>query len=196
MAAVPSTMLPLGTKLPHFELPDAVSGKVVSSKALLDGRGALVMFLCNHCPYVVHVRPVLVPFVHEVMARGVKAVAINSNSLVTHPQDGPPNMKALAEQERFSFPFLFDETQKVAKEFRAACTPDFFLFGADGALVYRGQFDDSRPSKDTKVTGSDLRAAVDALLEGKPPLDPQRASIGCNIKWNPGNEPDYFAARR
>lgn len=193
MAAVPSTMLPLGTELPDFSLTDAVTGKKVSSSSLRDGKGVLVMFLCNHCPYVIHIRQTLVPLVHELMARGIRAVAINSNSEQSHPQDGPANMKALALEEAFRFPFLFDETQAVAKAFKAACTPDFFLFGADGKLVYRGQFDDSRPSKPTPVTGNDLRMAAEALLAGRAPVEPQRASIGCNIKWKPGNEPDYFA---
>lgn len=192
MASVPSTMLPLGTQLPSFELPDTVSGKAVSSRELLGGRGALVMFVCNHCPYVLHIRKALIPVAHEAQARGIKVVAINSNSARSHPEDGPSHMKALALEEAWRFPFLFDETQDVAKAFRAACTPDFFLFDGDGALVYRGQFDDSRPSKPLPPTGRDLTAAVENLLNGKGPLEKQAASIGCNIKWHPGNAPDYF----
>lgn len=193
MASVPSTMLPLGTSLPSFELADAVSGRRVSSKELLQGRGALVMFLCNHCPYVMHIRRALIPVAHEAQSRGISVVAINSNSVKSHPEDGPENMKALALEEAWRFAFLFDETQDVAKAFKAACTPDFFLFDAAGKLVYRGQFDDSRPSKPLPPTGSDLRAAIENLLHGKEPLPEQRASIGCNIKWHPGNAPEYFS---
>ncbi len=185
MAATESTMLALGTPLPPFTLPDTVSGATVSSASLAGGAGALVMFICNHCPYVVHIRQVLLAVAHRAVEAGFKVVAINSNSTRTHPQDGPGAMKALATQEGWRFPFLFDESQAVAKAFKAACTPDFFLFDASGKLAYRGQFDDARPSKPIPVTGKDLQAALNAVKAGAAPSEDQRASIGCNIKWHP-----------
>jgi thiol-disulfide isomerase/thioredoxin len=190
--AIPSTMLALGTQLPAFQLPNAVDSKPVSSQSLPAGKGTLVMFLCNHCPYVKHVRAELVKLAHEAIDQGVTVVAINSNSTQTHPQDGPEAMRELASSEHWRFPFLFDESQSVAQAFRAACTPDFFLFDGSRKLVYRGQMDDSRPSNGKPVTGRDLRAALDALISGKPPLSEQRASIGCGIKWHPGREPAYL----
>jgi hypothetical protein len=184
MAQTPSTMLPLGTALPHAQLPDVVTGKVVDLAALAAGkRGALVMFICNHCPYVVHVRSELVKVAHEAVERGFAVVAINSNSKETHPQDGPENMARLARQEAWRFPFLFDDSQEVARAFRAACTPDLYLFDARLELAYRGQLDDSRPGNGKPLTGQDLRAALDAVAEGKAPSPEQKPSIGCNIKW-------------
>jgi peroxiredoxin len=192
MAAKPSTMLPLGTPLPPFRLTDAVSGKQIDSASFKGAPGLLVMFICNHCPYVIHLRQRLVELVHEAQARGLKAVAINSNSRETHPQDGPEAMRSLATEEAWRFPFLFDETQEVAKAFQAACTPDFFLFDSAGKLAYRGQMDGSRPSSGIPVTGADLRAAIDAVLASRAPAGDQKPSIGCNIKWAPGNAPAYF----
>ena len=194
MVAVPSTMLPLGTRLPEFSLPNAVDGRVVSS-ADFDGRPALlVMFLCNHCPYVQHVKSEIGRIANEYAPRGVGIVAISSNDIAAFPEDAPEKMKELAQREGWAFPYLFDETQDVAKAFRAACTPEFYLFDRDRKLVYRGQLDDSRPKNNLPVTGRDLRAALAAVLAGRPVSPTQVPSVGCNIKWKPGREPDYFAA--
>ncbi|UCC70958.1 MAG: thioredoxin family protein [Gemmatimonadota bacterium] len=191
MALTPSTMLALGTSAPAFSLSDAVdNGRV--SLADFEGKPALlVMFICNHCPYVQHVMKGLGQVASDYATCGLGVVAINSNSLETYPQDGPEHMRELARAEGWDFPFLFDETQEVAKAYRAACTPDFFLFDSERRLVYRGQLDDSRPGNSVPVTGDDLRAALDAVLAGKPVPEDQKPSLGCNIKWKPGNEPDY-----
>ena len=181
--AVPSTMLELGTKLPDFELVNAVDSRTVAARDAMGERGLLVMFICNHCPYVKHVLPELGRVAADYQPRGIGVVAINANDVETYPQDAPPEMKALAEREGWTFPFLFDETQEVARAFQAACTPDFYLFDADGNLVYRGQLDDSRPNSLVPVTGKDLRAAMDALLEGRPIPGDQKPSLGCSIKW-------------
>ncbi len=194
MVETASQMLPTGTRAPSFSLTDSVSGRTVSLDDFEDDRVLVVMFICNHCPYVKHVRDEIGRFARDYRDKSVGIVAVNANSIETHPQDGPENMKALAEEKDWDFPYLFDETQEVAKSFRAACTPDFFVFDADRRLVYRGQFDDSRPGNDIPVDGRDLRTAVDAALEGKPVPPEQKPSIGCNIKWKPGNEPDYFGA--
>ncbi|MDH3196889.1 MAG: thioredoxin family protein [Candidatus Krumholzibacteria bacterium] len=191
MVNTPSTMLKLGTPAPDFKLTDAVSGEQTS---LQDFRTKVlvVMFICNHCPFVIHVRGGITQLAREFAEKDVAFVAINANDLEKYPQDGPEHMKELAEEMGWTFPFLFDDTQEVAKAYRAACTPDFFIFDAKRRLAYRGQLDDSRPSKDTPVTGKDVRAAIHALLADKPVNPKQTASIGCNIKWRPGNEPDYF----
>jgi hypothetical protein len=182
--ATPSSMLALGTALPPIRLKNAVDGSEVDVAKLAEGaRGVLVAFICNHCPYVVHLRKELVRVAHEALDRGVRVVAINSNDLDTYPQDGPGPMGRLAKDEKWRFPFLFDATQDVARAFRAECTPDLYLFDADRKLAYRGQFDDSRPANGKPVTGSDLRAAIDAVVTGKKPSPDQRPSIGCNIKW-------------
>jgi peroxiredoxin len=178
-------MLPLGTQLPAFSLPNAVDGKGWSSASPRATKGLLVEFICNHCPYVIHVRKALVALNHELMDQGLSVVAINANSVKTHPQDGPEHMAQLAKLEHWRFPFLFDESQRVAQAFHAACTPEFYLFDAQGLLVYRGQFDDSRPSNSVPVTGKDVRAAAEALLAGQAPVAAQKPSIGCNIKWHP-----------
>jgi thiol-disulfide isomerase/thioredoxin len=191
--AVPSTMLPLGTPAPPFSLPDAVTGRTVSADDFGTARALLVMFVCNHCPYVQHVLPELGRIAHDYGEDGLAVVAINANDLEAYPQDGPASMKQLAETEGWGFPFLMDETQAVARAYRAACTPDFFLFDRGRRLVYRGQLDGSRPRNDVPVTGRDLRAAIEATLAGKPVSADQVPSIGCNIKWTPGNEPDYSA---
>jgi len=191
--AVPSTMLPLGTPVPPFALPDAVTGRTVSPDDFAGARALLVMFVCNHCPYVQHVLPELGRVARDYAHDGLAVVAINANDLEAYPQDAPPAMKQLAEAEGWTFPFLMDETQAVARAYRAACTPDFFLFDRGRRLVYRGQLDDSRPRNDVPVTGRDLRAAIEATLSGKPVTAEQIPSIGCNIKWTTGNEPDYFA---
>ena len=189
MAAVESQMLPLGTLAPGFSLPDP-DGK---RHSLEDGANAyLVMFICNHCPFVIHVREELARIGKDYSGRGVSIAAINSNDIDKHPTDGPAHMKTEAETWGYVFPYLLDETQEVAKSYRAACTPDFFVFDAGKQLVYRGQLDASRPSNGLPVDGRDLRAALDTVLGGRPPMAEQKPSIGCNIKWRPGNEPDYF----
>ncbi len=191
MVNTPSMMLPLQTEAPDFSLTDTVTGKTVSLSDL-DGKAYLILFICNHCPFVIHVRDEITRIAKEYGDQGVAVVAINSNSVETHPQDGPDNMKELAQEMGWTFPFLFDSSQEVAKAYRAACTPDFFLFDSDRKLVYRGQLDDSRPSIDVPVTGKNLRTALDKLLAGEPIPADQKPSLGCNIKWAPGNEPDYF----
>jgi peroxiredoxin len=191
MVLTPSTMLPLGTKAPNFSLPN-IDGRTVS---LADFRGApalLVIFMCNHCPYVKHVAEGLSKLARDYQAKGVAVVGINANNAASHPADSPEQMVHEAEQRGYTFPYLYDETQATAKGYRAACTPDFYLFDKEQKLVYRGQMDDSRPGNDKPVTGADLRGAMDAVLAGKPITAQQKASIGCNIKWKPGNEPDYF----
>ena len=189
MARTPSTMLPLGTVAPPFSLVDAKTGQTVSSQDLT-GQALLVMFICNHCPFVQHVRHELAAIGRDYAGSDLDIVAINANDVDSHPEDGPDRMKAEAAKFDYRFPYLFDESQQVARAYRAACTPDFFLFDAERALVYRGQLDSSRPSNDIPVTGADLRAAIDAVLAGKVPSADQKPSIGCNIKWRPGNQPD------
>jgi peroxiredoxin len=191
MAATPSTMPPLGMQAPDFTLPD-VHGKEHSLADFRDAPALLVAFICAHCPFVIHIREEFAGFAREYQAKGLAVVAIASNDLTQYPQDGPQGMAQEAEEAGYTFPYLFDETQEVAKAYRAACTPDLFLFDGSRKLVYRGQFDDSRPGNGIPVTGRDLRAAADAVLEGKPVPEDQRSSIGCNIKWKPGNAPDYF----
>jgi peroxiredoxin len=192
MARTESTMLPLGTKAPAFALVN-VDGRTVSLSDFADAPALLVMFICNHCPFVKHLADALAQFTAEYMAKGVAVVAINSNDASNYPADSPEQMVREAEERGYQFPYLYDETQEVAKAYRAACTPDFYLFDRDRQLVYRGQFDDSRPDSGIPITGRDLRAALDAVLAGKKPTPEQRPSIGCNIKWKPGNEPDYFS---
>ena len=190
MVKTSSQMLPLGTAAPDFELPDHQGHK----QALRDAKGkpTLVFFICNHCPFVKHVRHELARIGAEYGARGVGVVAIASNDIERYPQDGPAAMKEEKARVGYTFPYLFDETQDVARAYRAACTPDIFLFDASHRLVYRGQLDDSRPSNMKPVTGRDLRAALDAVLAGRPVSMEQIPSIGCNIKWKPGSEPAYF----
>jgi thiol-disulfide isomerase/thioredoxin len=193
VAAVPSTMLPLGTLVPEFRLPDAVTGRDVSPADVGDAKALLVMFICNHCPFVQHVMSELGRVARDYQDEGLAVIAINSNDVNAFPQDAPPAMKQLALDQGWTFPFLMDESQTVAKAFRAACTPDFYLFDARRRLVYRGQLDDSRPKSDIPVSGRDLRAAIEATLAGKPVSTEQKPSMGCNIKWTAGNEPDWFA---
>jgi peroxiredoxin len=191
MAAVPSTMLELGTPAPHFALPDT-DGRVVSLDDLHAAPALLVMFICNHCPYVLHLRTALADLGREYQARGAAVVGIMSNDVERYPADHPDRMREERADAGWTFPYLYDATQEVAHAYRAACTPDFFLFDGEGRLAYRGQFDDSRPRNDLPVTGRDLRAALDAVLEGRPVPPEQTPSIGCSIKWKPGNEPDWF----
>ncbi|MGF1569699.1 MAG: thioredoxin family protein [Nodosilinea sp.] len=192
MVMVESTMLPLGTAAPKFTLPDVVSGQTITLATFADAPALLVMFICAHCPFVKHVETELARLGQDYGPQGLGIVAISANSLQTHPQDGPEQLKAQAQTYGFTFPYCFDASQETAKQYTAACTPDFFVFDQAKTLVYRGQLDDSRPSNGLPVTGKDLRAALDAALAGKPVPTEQKPSIGCNIKWTPGNEPIYF----
>lgn len=185
-------MLALGTPAPDFCLPNPASGREVSL-ADLQGKALVVAFLCNHCPYVKHLRSALADFGGECSRKGVSLVAINANDARNYPADAPDRMIEEARAAGWTFPYLFDPTQSAARAYRAACTPDFYVFDAARRLVYRGQFDDSRPGNSRPVTGANLRAAVDAVLAGEPVPPAQVPSLGCNIKWQPGNEPDYFA---
>jgi peroxiredoxin len=182
MAETPSTMLELGTEAPSFRLPDP-SGKWVSSDDFKNAKTFLVVFLCNHCPYVKHVQAQFVQLAKEYQARGAAIVGISSNDVVNYPDDSPAKMAEESKMAGYTFPYLYDESQAVAKAYQAACTPDFFLFDRDHRLVYRGQFDDSRPGNGRPVTGKDMRAALDAVLEGRPVSSDQKPSVGCNIKW-------------
>jgi len=193
MVKTASTMLPLGSSPPPFSLPN-VDGNTVSLGDF-DGKPLLVVFMCNHCPFVVHVRSELAKFAKEYQAKGVAIVGVSSNDVETYPQDSPAAMKTEHAQAGYTFPYLYDETQAVAQAYHAACTPDFFLFDKERKLVYRGQFDDSRPQSNIPVTGADLRAACDAVLAGAPVTDEQKPSIGCNIKWKSGAEPSYFTGK-
>lgn len=184
-------MLDLGTTLPPFRLRD-INGKAVTSNDFGGSRGLLVAFICPHCPYVRHVRAEFARLAKEIQDRGMSVIAVNSNDATAFPDDSPDGMRKEASEVGYTFSYLVDDTQEVAKSFRAACTPDFFLFDSQRRLVYRGQFDDSRPKSDVPVTGKDVRAAVDALLAGAPIPADQRPSLGCNIKWIRGNEPEYF----
>jgi peroxiredoxin len=186
-----STMLALGTTAPDFRLPDT-TGKIVTRDDFTSAPALLVAFICNHCPYVKHIRSGWAAFAREYQAKGLAIVGINSNDAGEYPEDSPRKMVDEVRKAGYVFPYLYDEAQAVAAAYRAACTPDFFLFDASRRLVYRGQFDDSRPGNNVPVTGKDLRAACDAALAGKPASVSQKPSAGCNIKWKRGNEPDYF----
>ncbi len=193
MARTPSTMLELGTLAPDFTLPNPRTGSDTSLTQIATGKkGVLVAFICNHCPYVVHIQQAFVEFANNYLDKGLAIVAISSNDVDNYPADAPEQMAIIAEKAGYAFPYLYDESQAVAKAYRAACTPDFFLFDQDLKLVYRGQFDSSRPRNDDPITGADMRAAVDALLAGQTINADQIPSLGCNIKWKPGNEPDYY----
>lgn len=192
MVRTPSTMLPLGTPAPDFSLPN-VDGRIVGLEDVAGERGTLVMFICNHCPFVKHVADQLAAIGRDYASRGIGVVAISSNDVSTHPADSPEQMVHEAEERGYVFPYLYDESQEVAHAYHAACTPDFFLFDHGRRLAYRGQLDASRPGNDIPVTGADLRAALDAVLAGRPVPADQRPSLGCNIKWKPGNEPPYFS---
>ncbi len=185
-----SAMLPLGTPAPAFALPDP-DGRPVALRDFDGAAALLVVFLCNHCPYVRHIRAGLAAAAREFQGRGVAVVGINPNDIGAYPEDSPPRMKEEAAAAGFTFPYLFDESQMTARAYLAACTPDFYLFDRDRKLVYRGQFDDSRPGNGVPVTGEDLRAALAAVLAGRPPSGQQRPSIGCSIKWKSGNEPPW-----
>jgi peroxiredoxin len=186
-----SRMLALGTKAPEFRLPDATTGETVALEDFAAARALLVAFVCNHCPYVKHVLDGFVSLAREYAPKGLATVAISSNDVESYPQDAPAHMASLARSRQFNFPYLYDESQTVARDYEAACTPDFFVFDSERKLVYRGQFDGSRPGGKTPVTGADLRAAVDALLAGKPVPPAQIASVGCGIKWRSGQSPPW-----
>jgi len=192
MARTPSQMIDLGTEAPNFSLPDVVSGRNVSLDDFSGAKGFMIAFICNHCPFVQLIRHEFARYGREYTDKGIAVIAINSNDILAHPEDGPDAMSDEARRFGYAFPYCLDEGQSVAKAYQAACTPDLYLFDANRKLVYRGQFDDSRPGSDAPVTGADLRAASDALLAGQPIPEPQKASLGCNIKWKPGNEPAYY----
>lgn len=183
MAAIESNMMPLGTKAPDFNLPDVISGKKKSLTELKSDKATIVMFICNHCPFVKHVQKGLVKLANDYIPKGISFIAISSNDVEAFPDDSPERMKEVAKQFGYPFPYLFDESQDIARAYGAACTPDFYVFDKDLKCVYRGQMDDSRPSNDIPVTGKDVRAALDAILAGKPVSKDQKPSIGCNIKW-------------
>ena len=192
MSATPSTMLELGTKAPDFELPDVVTGDQVTLDDFEESDALLVIFMCNHCPYVKNIKEGLVELADDYSEEELAIVAISSNDVENYPQDAPDKMAEDAENFGYPFPYLYDESQEVAKAYKAACTPDLYLFDENRELVYRGQFDDSRPGNNKPVTGDDLREAIDLLLEEGEILEEQIPSMGCNIKWKPGNEPNYF----
>lgn len=191
MSLTPSTMLELGTPAPDFDLADP-AGNRYNLDSFKDAKALLVIFMCNHCPYVIHIRDELTKFADEYLTKGLAIVAINSNDYGNYPDDSPERMAEAIKTVGYKFPYLVDETQEVAQAYRAACTPDLYLFDGDLKLVYRGQFDDSRPGKDIPVTGKDMRAATDAVLTGSAAPNGQKPSMGCNIKWRSGNEPNYY----
>lgn len=192
MARTPSTMLELGTRAPAFSLLEPTTGKNLSLNDLQGSKGLMIVFMCNHCPFVKLIAAELASFTRDYMAKGIAVVAINSNDVENYPADSPEKMIEEVREQGYEFHYLYDAEQSVAQAYRAACTPDFYLFGADQKLVYRGQFDDARPGNDVIPTGSDLRAACDALLNEQQQSKNQKPSLGCNIKWKTGNEPDYY----
>jgi len=192
MALTPSTMLALGTTAPEFKLPDVLSGQTISLSTFTGKKALLVMFICRHCPYVVHVKEELARLGRNYAKKDIGIVAISANDATHYPDDSPERLKQMAKELGFTFPLCYDESQQTAKAYTAACTPDFFLFDAKRTLVYRGQLDDSRPGNGKPLTGNDLRAAIDAVLIGTPVNPKQMPSIGCNIKWKTGNEPAYY----
>lgn len=191
MALTASTMLPLGMLAPDFQLPDVVSQEIISLASFADKKALLVMFICRHCPFVKYVQEQLALIGNDYFESDLGIVAISANDVESYPDDAPDLLKKMATDLGFKFPLCYDETQEIAKAYTAACTPDFFVFNSERKLVYRGQLDDSRPSNGKPVTGADLRAAIDAVLAGKPIDDEQKPSIGCNIKWKAGNTPNY-----
>ena len=192
MVKTASTMLALGTAAPEFQLPDVVSGKTISLDTFSNCEALLIMFICQHCPFVIHVQDELSKIGQDYSQQPLGIVAISANDVANYPNDSPAKLKEMAEELNFNFPICYDESQSVSKAYTAACTPDFFLFDANKKLAYRGQLDDSRPSTNIPVTGQDLRDAISLVLEGKAVDFTQKPSIGCNIKWKPGNEPEYF----
>ncbi|PYG00340.1 MULTISPECIES: thioredoxin family protein [unclassified Thioalkalivibrio] len=193
MARTPSQMIELGTEAPNFQLPDVVSGETISLDSFPDAKGYMIAFICNHCPFVQLIRHEFARYGREYTEKGIAVIAINSNDIEAVPEDAPDAMRDDARRFGYKFPYCLDEDQSVARAYQAACTPDLYLFDAERKLYYRGQFDSTRPGSDQPVTGEDLRNATDALLAGQPAPEPQHPSLGCNIKWKPGNEPAYFA---
>lgn len=191
MVKTASTMLPLGTTAPDFRLPN-IDGRLLGLSEIATGKGLVVMFICNHCPFVKHVAPELVRLTSDYESRGIRFVGISSNDVVAYPDDSPEMMKQEAAEQGYTFPYLYDETQEVAQAYHAACTPDFYVFDAKQRLVYRGQLDDSRPGNGKPLTGADMRRALDQVVSGAEVPTEQRPSIGCNIKWKRGKEPTYF----
>ena len=191
MAQTASTMLPLGTSASNFSLPEPATGRTLSLSDFQSAPALLIMVICNHCPFVKHIRQGLIQFAQNYQPKGLAIVALSANDAANYPDDSPAKMAEEAKAFGYPFPYLYDESQSVAKAYHAACTPDFFLFDAESKLAYRGQFDGSRPGNAIPVTGADLRAAADAVLAGQPAPTDQKPSIGCNIKWKAGNEPDY-----
>ena len=196
MVATPSTMLPLGTKAPSFSLPNVCTNQSIDLQTVDIHKGCLIAFVCNHCPYVIHLLDPLVRMSNEWVKKGIKVFLISSNDADKYPDDSPVKMRELAEKKQFQFPYLYDEDQSVALAYRAACTPDFFLFDSKLSLFYRGQFDDSRPGNQLEATGTELSLAVDSLLLSQPAPKIQKPSLGCNLKWKSGNEPEYFKPKR
>ena len=192
MVLTPSTMLPLGTSAPDFQLGDVISQEIISLNTFADKKGLLVMFICQHCPFVKHIQIELGKLGKSYVDKGLGIVGISANDVENYADDSPAKLKEMAQQFNFNFPICYDETQEVAKAYTAACTPDFFLFDQNKKLVYRGQLDDSRPSNNIPVTGADLRQAIDSVLNNQAISEVQKPSIGCNIKWKKGNEPQYF----
>ena len=190
MALTESYMLPLATPAPSFSLPNVISGQIETLAQHQGKSGTLIMFICNHCPYVIHLRASFIQTAKNFLAKGVTTIAISSNNITSHPQDGPKAMKELAQEAHFNFPYLYDESQEVAHAYQAACTPDFYLFDSDLKLYYRGRYDDSRPGNENPITGQDLHKACDSMLQGLPYNDIQYPSMGCNIKWKEGNSPE------
>jgi thiol-disulfide isomerase/thioredoxin len=183
MARTPTTIIPLGFKAPAFELFDTVSGKNTTLDELKGEKGTVIMFICNHCPFVIHIRPELIRLANDYLSKGIKFIAISSNDVTQYPEDSPEKMAELSKSENFPFPYLYDETQEIAKAYSAACTPDFSIFDKDLVCVYRGQLDDSRPGNEIPVTGKDIRNALSCLIENKIVNTEQKPSLGCNIKW-------------
>ena len=192
MSLTPSSMLDLGTKIPYFNLVNTIDNSFHDVNSIEGEKGTLIVFICNHCPYVIHIIDKMIEISKDYNKKGIKSVFISSNNIETHPQDGPIEMKKYAAEKDFSVPYLYDESQETALKFKAACTPDFYLFDSNQKLVYRGRFDDARPGNEKPITGSELRIALENLLNDKPPLENQMPSLGCNIKWKKGNEPKYL----
>lgn len=192
MSLTPSSMLNLGTKVPDFKLLNTLDETFLDFNSIKGDNGTLIVFICNHCPYVIHIIDKMIEICNNYNQKGIKSIFISSNNVDTHPQDSPLEMKKYAAEKNFVIPYLYDESQKTAHKFKAACTPDFYLFNANDNLVYRGRFDDARPGNLKPITGKELILAVENLLKDKPPLKNQMPSLGCNIKWKAGNEPKYF----
>jgi thiol-disulfide isomerase/thioredoxin len=192
MSLTPSSMLDLGTKIPYFNLVNTIDNSFHDVNSIEGEKGTLIVFICNHCPYVIHIIDKMIEISKDYNKKGIKSIFISSNNIETHPQDSPIEMKKYAAEKDLSIPYLYDESQETALKFKAACTPDFYLFDSNQKLVYRGRFDDARPGNEKPITGSELRVALENLLNDKPPLENQMPSLGCNIKWKKGNEPKYL----